>query len=105
MLKHHSHLLSVKVDVGFFVGDIHSLKQYPPGGWYLQQIETSQESGLAGAGRANDNHNLPLANRSRYAVEGFDPTAFIMFLQLPRLNNIFTAHCFSASSPACLPGR
>ena len=43
MLENHTHFLSVEIDIGLFVGNVHSLKENLSGGGNLQQIEAAQK--------------------------------------------------------------
>ena len=59
MLEHHPHLLADLVDLRLGIGDLCAVEGNGPLGGGLQQVETAQEGGLAGAGGADDDHLLP----------------------------------------------
>ena len=62
MLEDHAHLPPDGIDVGLFVVDDGAFKNDFALGWVLQQVEAAQKGGLAGPGRADNNHFFPLVN-------------------------------------------
>ena len=59
VLEHHAHFPANQVDVGLGVGDDLAVKGDGAGGGFLQQVQTAQERGFAGAGGADDDHFVP----------------------------------------------
>ena len=59
MLEDHAHLPPDGVNVHLGVGDDDAVEGDRAGGRLLQQVQTPQEGGLSGAGRADDHHFLP----------------------------------------------
>ena len=105
MLEHHSHFPAVEVDVGFFVRDVHALEQDLSAHGHLQQVQAPQERGFAGAGGADDYDYLAFADVGGDSVQSLDFAAAERFAQFFGLNDVLSAHCFSASFPTSLPGR
>ena len=103
MLEYHAHFLPVEIDIGFFVGDINTLKQNLSTGGKLQQVQTAQKSGFSGAGRPDNHYHLTAFNRSGDTVQSLDLAFIIMLLQICCLDDGISAHCFSASFPAFRP--
>ena len=66
--------------------------------------ERVQQSGFAGAGRADDDHDFTLFDIDRNAVERLDGgRAGKMLFQILNLDQNVSGHCCAASFPACLP--
>ena len=105
MLEHHSHLLPMEINVGAFGGDVRAFKEHPAPCGDFQQVQAPKEGGFAGAGGTDNHYYFSPVNGGGYAVQGFDSAPVKMFLQVFCLDDIISAHCFSASFPACPPGR
>ena len=104
MLEHHAHLLAVEVNIAALIGDIDAVKENLSARRNLQQVEAAQERGLAGAGRADDDHDFTLFDIDRNAVERLDGgRAGKMLFQILNLDQNVSGHCCAASFPACLP--
>ena len=103
MLEHHAHLLPVLVYIqlfpvwAFFLGNIHTLKDYAAGGRLLQQVQRAQQSGLAGAGGADNHHHIALVYIHTDPVQGLYSAFVIIFLEVFDLNK-FIAYRHDSSS-------
>ena len=99
MLEHHPHLLTMMVDIRFWIGDIHIIHIDVPGRRSLQTVQTPQQRGLTRTGGPNDNHNLSLMDLQRHTVQRLDLSILKVHLDIFYTNQRISAHCFSASSP------
>ena len=98
VLEHHAHLLAQLVDVGLGVGDLMAVEGNGAGSGDLQQVQTPQEGGLAGAGGADDDHLFP----------GVDVLGQIVQHQMvpEGFAEVFNVDHFDAAScPACPAAR
>ena len=96
MLEHHAHLLTVVVDVQLhhlpvgvahlLFGDVHAVKDNGTAGGLLQQVQTAQEGGLAGAGGADDHHHVAPVDIHGNTVESLDGAVVIMLFQVSDLD-------------------
>ena len=94
VLEHHAHAAAVKVDIGARRGEIRALKHNGAAGRALQQIQAAQKGRLAGAGGADDDKHLALADVDGYAVESVHRTGVEMLFKILDRNDGFSAHCF-----------
>jgi hypothetical protein len=62
MLKNHSHVAAVRVDVDFEIGDIHAVEDDLPAGGILHTVETPKEGAFSGAGRTDDADDIALVD-------------------------------------------
>ena len=62
----------------FFFGDVHAVKDNGTAGGLLQQVQTAQEGGLAGAGGADDHHHVAPVDIHGNTVESLDGAVVIM---------------------------
>ena len=79
VLEHHSHLLPMPIDVDLFGRQLHALKINLPGGRLLEQIETPQQGGFAGAGRSDDRDHLAFFHIQIAMIQSHD-IPMIVFL-------------------------
>ena len=105
MLEHHSHFLTVQINVDLLIGDILAAEEDLTGGGFLHQIQTTQEGGLAGAGRTNDNNHFTLVDVGGDTVHSLDGIVAKMLVEVSCGNDDMIAHCFSVSFPAFVPER
>ena len=95
VLEDHAHLLTVTVDVQLLavraalLGDVDPLEDDGAGGRHLQQVQRAEEGALAGAGGADDDHDIALVDVDADAVEGLDVLAVIILLQVLDLDQLF----------------
>ena len=68
-LKHHADLLPQGVEVDLEVHEILPVEPDVAGIGFLQQIDAAQQRGLAGAGRADDAHDLAAVDLQVDALE------------------------------------
>ncbi len=60
MLENHTHFATQKINIGFFIGNVYSLKPNLSACRYLKQIQTTQKRAFATSRRADDNNFLAL---------------------------------------------
>ena len=72
VLEHHSHLLSVLVDVDVLVCDINFIDINMSRGRLLEQIQGSEEGRLSGSGRSDDDHDVAPVDLKGYIVDRVD---------------------------------
>ena len=94
MLKHHTHFLSMNIDIRLLVCDIRSFEENLASGGNLQKVQAAQESRLAGAGGTDDYHHLPLVDIQGYPVQGVDVSLLKVLLHMFGCNDCISAHCF-----------
>ena len=56
--KFHTRKMYVAITGVERIGDVHALEGHGSAGGQLQQVETAQKGGLAGAGRPDDHHHF-----------------------------------------------
>src|SRR5699024_9478721 len=102
LLKHHSHLLSVHIDIYFRRTDVSTFKDYLTSRRFLQSVQTSEESRLAAARRADDRGHFAFCDLQINAFEDFQ-TSEILFKSF-NFDQDFAViyHCASASFPVYL---
>ena len=69
LLEDHADPGAQLVDVGVGVGDLLALDEDLAAGGDLEQVDAAQQRGLAGARRADDAHDLPVADVEVDALE------------------------------------
>ena len=105
VLKDHTHLLTMGVDVDFRVGDVHAIKQDIAFGRNFQQVERAQQGRFSAAGRADDDQHLTFMYDAVDPIQCLYFTFVIMLFQPIDLNQYVTVHFCAASSPDSLPAR
>ena len=104
VLEHHAHLLTVQVDVHRLARQIRAVEEDGAGGRLLQQIQTPQQRGFAGAGGADDGYHLALVDVQIAVVQGVDGAVIVLLYQMLDGDQDFTACRHGASSfrwPQC----
>ena len=104
VLEHHAHLLTVQVDVHRLARQIRTVEEDGAGGRLLQQIQTPQQRGFAGAGGADDGHHLALVDVQIAVVQGVDGAVIVLLYQMLDGDQDLTACRHGASSfrwPQC----
>ena len=80
VLEHHTHSLTMDIDVCFDICDIHTIKINVSASRHFQQIQAAQKCGFTRTGRTDNNHNFTFFDFCIDAVQRFDGTFIIMFL-------------------------
>ena len=91
LLKDHADLLSVPVHVESLRRDVRSLEQDGPGRGLLQQVQASDEGGLAGAGGADDGGHVSLVKRFVQVLEHLQLAEALA--EVLHLKHHITVHC------------
>jgi hypothetical protein len=92
--------------VGRFLGDVAALEPDPASARVIEPVDRSQRRRFAGAVRADQRDDLPLADIQRDTLQGLDRAVIGMdVLQLEDLllPGLLLAHCATADDPSCRP--
>ena len=81
MLEHHTHFLTMDIDVCFFISDVCAFEEDAATCRHFQQVQTTQESRFTGTGGTNDNDYFAFFDFCIDTIQRFDFSAFIVFLQ------------------------
>ena len=93
MLKHHSHMAAVDVDVDFHVCNIHAIENDTAACRIFHTIQATQKGTFSRAGRTEHCHDIPFVDRD------IDPFENLMFPKaLSEVNYVY--HSFSGSFPS-----
>src|SRR5699024_11107121 len=82
VLKHHAHLLTVKVYVYLWVGYVRALNEYLAFRRLLQEVQRTQERALSAAGGPNDDHDFAAAYLGAYTVQSLDFAVVIVLFNV-----------------------
>ena len=75
MLEDHAHLAAMEIEIDLFVGDVDAVEPDGAGRRHLKQVQTAQQRRFAGAGRADDGHDLAAVDAEVAVVQGLDGAA------------------------------
>ena len=113
LLEHHTHSLTVLVDVRLRIADVDSVKNDLAAGGLLEPVQAAEEGGFSGAGGADDADHIALLDIDRNVLQNFVIPKCLA--EIPDLDDglrcsrtvfILSAHSSSASFPAAsLRGR
>ena len=104
MLEHHTHFLTMDIDVRFIISDICVFEEDTAASGHFQQIQAAQERRLTGTGGADNNDYFAFFDLCIDTVQSFDLAAIIIFLQTFYFDQCFiSVHCFSTSFQGYLP--
>ena len=81
MLKDHTHLLTVEVNVGTAIEHVLAVKDDLARGRDLKQIERTKEGRLSGARGADNDDDLAALNSGVNSVERLDLVALVIFFK------------------------
>ena len=98
VLKHHAHFLPVQVDIHLFrfallvdeglFGNVDAVEQNLTVGGDLQQVQTPQQGGFAGAGGADDHHHVSFVDVNADIVQGLQCALVVVFFQVLDLDQL-----------------
>ena len=94
MLEHHSHLLTVDIDINVLCRDILAVEQYLSLGGDFEQVKGSEQGGFTASGGSDDYYNLALFDFQVNAVKRLDLLALILFLYSLGFNNRLVLYHF-----------
>ena len=77
VLEHHAHAAAVDINVHAHVGNIYTVKYDTSAGRVFHTVQASQKGTFTGAGRTDDNNNVPFVDLHVDALQNIHIPEFL----------------------------